>query len=270
MNRMLFGGLGLSVGAIVIATVIDGNSFAPLLGPSSFVLVFFGTIGAGIMAYRKEDLSRIPGVLRAALKGTPPDLDATVTTLGALSDTARRDGMLALETMLEDVEDPAIRTGVQLLIDGLDAEQVREILEIEAAALDERHQVGISLFKAWGGYAPTFGMIGTVVGLVNMLQNLTDPAQLGIGMALALLTTLYGVLMANLLFLPLASRLERLNDLELAAAEVALDGVLCLQGGMSPRLLVERLETYLPTAQRIGHKARMAGPDAAEPVAEAA
>lgn len=270
MNRIMIGGLGLSVSAIAVSTIIDGNSFAPLLGPSSFVLVFFGTLGAGVMAYRKEDLTRVPGVLRTALKGTPPDVDATVTTLASLADTARRDGMLALENKLEEVEDPAIRTGVQLLVDGLDAEQVREVLQIESAALDERHQVGISLFKALGGYAPTFGMIGTVVGLVNMLQNLTDPAQLGIGMALALLTTLYGVLIANLLFLPLAARLERLNDLELAAGDVALDGVLCLQGGMSPRMLVERLETYLPVPQRVGHKERMAGPEDAKPVAEAA
>lgn len=256
---MLVGGLLLALLSMVAATLIDGNSLGPLIGPSSFVLVVFGTIGAGLMAYRKRDVTRMPKVLAQAFTAKPPDVDEIVTQLAALADVARRQGMLALEGKLGELTDEALRDGAQLLVDGFDADQVRELIDIDIAAVDERHQSGISFFKTLGGYSPTFGMLGTVIGLINMLQNLTDPAQLGIGMALALLTTFYGVLFANLIWLPIANRLTRLNELELAARDVMLDGILAIQAGTSPRLLVERLETYLPPAQRVGHQARSAG-----------
>ena len=127
----------------------------------------------------------------------------------------------------------------------------------------------IGFWKSLGGYAPTLGMLGTVIGLINMLGNLSDPAQLGAGMSLALLTTLYGVLFSNLVFLPVANRLENLNKAELAARDMALDGIVALQSGVSSRMLVERLETYLPAERRLGHQARSGGV-AAAPSAEAA
>lgn len=258
MDPLFIGGLLLALLSMVLATVIDGNSFGPLIGPSGFVLVIFGTIGAGIMAYRSHELGRIPRALAQAFSAKPPDVDRLVTDLASLADVARRQGMLALEAQLPELSDDALREGAQLLVDGLDADQVRELVEIDIAALDERHRVGIDFFKTLGGYSPTFGMLGTVIGLINMLQNLSDPAQLGVGMALALLTTFYGVLFANLVWLPVANRLARLNEVELAAREVMLDGILAIQGGTSPRLLVERLETYLPREHRVGHQARAA------------
>lgn len=256
MDPLLIGGFVVSLLSMIIATLMDGNSFGPLIGPSSFVLVFFGSIGAALMAYRKSDLRAFPKAFVTAFRGAPPDVDATVTALAGLADTARRDGMLALEAKLEEVTDPALRRGMQLVVDGLDADEVRQMMEIDIAAVDERHQSSIGFFTALGGYAPTFGMLGTVIGLINMLGNLTDPDQLGVGMALALLTTLYGVLFANVFWLPLANRLTRLNEQELAARDIALDGILSIQAGMSPRLLVERLETYLPPHQRVGHGVR--------------
>jgi chemotaxis protein MotA len=269
MDPLFLGGLALSLIGIVLSTVMDGNSFGPLIGPSSFVLVFLGAMGAGAMAYRKDEVARVPKAFVAALKSQPPDIDSTVTKLAEMAEVARRDGMLALEERLTTVDDPFLKQGLQLLVDGMDASQVRTMLEIDIAAVDERHQLGISFFKSLGGYAPTFGMVGTVIGLINMLGNLSAPAQLGIGMSLALLTTLYGVALANLIFLPISSRLDRLNNQELAARDVTLDGVLALQAGTSPRLLVERLETYLPPSQRIGLKARIDG-GAPTPLSEAA
>lgn len=262
MAPLFIGGLVLSLFGIVVSTIVDGNSFGPLIGPSSALLVFFGAVGAGLMAYGTQDLSRIPKALTYAFKGSPPDPDNAVTELAGLADTARRDGMLALEGRLEEIDDDFLRRGLQLVVDGLDADQVREVLDIDLAAVDERHRLGIDFFRSLAGYAPTFGMIGTVIGLVNMLQNLTDPDQLGIGMALALLTTLYGVMLANMVFTPVATRLQRLNALELAARDVALDGILSIQAGTSPRLLVERLEIYLPPSARIGLNERTKKPDA--------
>jgi chemotaxis protein MotA len=261
MDPLFIGGLVLALLAVVAATLIDGNSFGALVGPSSLVLVIFGSLGATLMSTRISELAALPKAAILALTGGgPPDPDPTVTQLAGLAEVIRREGMLALEAKMAEVDDPFLQRGVQLLVDGQDAEQIAEVLQIDISALDERHQRNIGFFKTLGGYAPTVGMLGTVIGLVNMLGNLSDPAQLGIGMALALLTTLYGVTFANLVFLPFATRLEKLNEVELSARDMTLDGILCLQAGMSPRLLVERLETYLPPAKRVGHAARAGGP----------
>ena len=270
MDPLLLGGLVLSLLGIAVATLIDGNSFGPLIGPSSFILVLVGSIGAALMAYRKAEVGRVPKAMAKAFTGSPPDLDGTITQLAKLSEVARKEGMLALESRLEDVEDTFLRDGLQLLVDGMDADQVQARLEIDIAAVDERHRMPIGFFKALGGYSPTFGMMGTVIGLINMLGHLDSPEQLGSGMSLALLTTLYGVFFANLIFLPVATRLERLNEQELAARDVVLDGILTLQAGTSPRMLVERLETYLPPDRRVGYQERMDGTRQAPPLEEVA
>jgi chemotaxis protein MotA len=260
MDPLFLGGLLLSLLGIVIATLLDGNSFGPLIGPSSFVLVFFGALGAGLMAYRRTELSAMPRSALKAIKGESLDVQDTITQLARLAEVARRDGMLALEARMEETEDRFLRSGVQLLVDGVDEEVLRETLEIEIAAIDERHRHSIGFFKALAGYAPTFGMVGTVIGLINMLGNLSDPSQLGRGMALALLTTLYGVLLGNLGFNPMASRLERLNEIELSTLDVALDGILTIRRGASPRAVIERLESYLPPSERLGVGDRLHAP----------
>ena len=253
MDPLFLGGLGAAIGAIVLSTVMDGNSFGPLIGPSSVVLVVLGAFGAALMSFRKQELGRVFASATQALKGAPPDTKSTVQELAGMAEIARRDGLLALESKLEGIQDRFVRTGLQLVVDGADEDGIRSVLEIEMAALDERHQVGIGFWKTAGGFAPTFGMMGTVIGLINMLGNLSDPSQLGKGMSVALLTTLYGVFFSNLVFLPIAGRLERLNKQELSALDVALDGVLAIQNGISPRQLVERLEAYMPPETREGY-----------------
>lgn len=260
MDPIFFGGLFLTLLGIVVATLMDGNALSPLIGPSSFVLVFTASIGAGIMAYRKSELGGMPKSAMKAVKGEVPDVQVTITELAKLAEVARRDGMLALEQKLDTVEDRFLRLGLQLLIDGADEDVVRDTMEIELAATDERHKTAIGFYRGLGAYAPTFGMVGTVIGLINMLGNLTDPSQLGKGMAVALLTTLYGVLIGNLAFNPIAARLERLNEVEMAAMDVALDGILTIRGGASPRGLIERLESYLPPSARVGVGDRLAEP----------
>ncbi|MFA9430919.1 motility protein A [Egicoccus sp. AB-alg2] len=252
MDPLFLGGFVLALLGIIVATLIDGNSFGPLIGPSSAVLVLLGALGAGVMAYRKSEITAVPKSAIKAIKGQSLDVQDTITQLGLLAEVARRDGMLALEAKLDEIDDRFVRTGVQLLVDGVDEEVLKDTLEIEISALDERHNTAIGFFRSLAGYAPTFGMVGTVIGLINMLGNLTDPSQLGKGMALALLTTLYGVMFANLVFNPIAERLTRLNDVELAAMDVALDGILTIRRGASPRGVIERLESYLPPSQRLG------------------
>ncbi len=257
MDVTMLGGLLLSLVAIVVSTVLDGNSFGPLIGPSSFVLVFFGALGSALMTVQKDDLGRLPKGLAKALKGGRFESSATVTTMAQLADTARREGVLALESKLEGLEDEFLRKGAQLVLDGVDSERVQDTLEIQIEAMEERHKAVIGFFEAVAGFLPTFGMIGTVIGLINMLGNLSDPSQLGIGMSLALLTTLYGVMLANMVAAPVAGKLKRLSEEEAAAMRVVLDGVLAIQAGMSPQMLVERLESYLPPEEQIGYADRV-------------
>jgi chemotaxis protein MotA len=258
MDIALIGGLVLAFLSIIVSTLIDGNSFGPLIGPSSFVLVFFGAMGSGMTSIDKSDFGRVPASFLRAVKGAVFDSSGAVTTMAQLADVARREGMLALESRLEGIDDTFLRKGTQLILDGIDSERVEETLLIQMEAVANRHKQMISFFETVGGYLPTFGMIGTVIGLINMLGNLSDPSQLGKGMAVALLTTLYGVMFANLVFMPVAGKLKKLSEAEQASMQVVLDGVLSIQAGMSPQMLVERLECYLPAAEQTGYSERMA------------
>jgi chemotaxis protein MotA len=256
---LMIGGIGIVFAAIIVSTIMDGNSFGPLFGPSSIVMTLLGAIGAGITPYEISDLAQLPKTAIKAMTGKPVDSDDTVNVMMRMAEVARREGVLALEEKLKEIEDPFLKQGMQLVVDGMDADSARAILETTQEGVDGRHATQIGVWKAIGGYCPAFGMLGTLVGLINMLGNLSDPDQLGIGMSLALLTTLYGVFFANVFFVPIANRLESLNAAEMAAMTLVIDGVLAIQAGASPRMLVERLESYLNPSQRVGHQARAKG-----------
>jgi chemotaxis protein MotA len=258
MDIAMLAGLVIALLSIIVSTIMDGNSFGPLIGPSSFVLVFFGAVGCGMTVLDKADLGKVHKAAIKAFRGASFDLGPTVTAMAQMADVARREGVLALESRLETIEDPFFRKGAQLVLDGVDSERVEETLTIAMDAVEAREKVMIGFYEAVGGYMPTFGMIGTVVGLINMLGNLADPSQLGAGMAVALLTTLYGVIFANMLFLPIASKLKALLDAELASMRVVVDGLLSIQAGTSPQMLVERLESFLPSEQQVGYAERLA------------
>ncbi len=262
MDPMTIVGLIVGLLAIVLSTIMDGNSFGSLLGPSSLLLVLLGTLGISMAGFQLSDLKRAPGAMIKSVTGGVPDPGEVVDTLVEMAGLARRDGVLALEPKIADLDDPFLATGLQQVVDGVDASAVREVLDIELAALDERHQTMINFLKTLGGYAPTMGMIGTVIGLINMLADLSDPAQLGKGMSLALLTTLYGVIFANMVFLPMGAKLGRLHEAEMVTKEMALEGVLAVQAGASPRALVERLEGFLVPGDRQGADGRSGAPQA--------
>ncbi|MCP3977320.1 MAG: motility protein A [bacterium] len=249
-------GIVIALISIVVATVMDGNSFGALIGPSSLVLVVVGSVGVSLSGFQMPDIKRVPKGIILSMTGKEADPGDAVDQLMAFAEIARKEGVLALEAKLEGLEDTFMKAGLQQIVDGVDADAVRDTLEIEMASLDERHGPVIAFIKTMGGYAPTMGMIGTVVGLINMLGNLSDPAQLGLGMSVALLTTLYGVIFANLVFLPIAAKLQRLHDLEVVYRDIVMDGILAVQAGASPRMLVERLESYLQPTARVGHQER--------------
>lgn len=252
MDPMTLVGVVVGILAIVVSTVMDGNSFGALIGPSSLVLVSMGTLGITMAGYQLSDVKRVPKAMSSAIKARIASPTNLVETMVECSETARKEGVLALEPKLETIEDGFLRLGLQQVVDGLDADAVKDMLEIEVAGLEERHRSMIGFFKSAGGYAPTMGMVGTVIGLINMLGNLSDPAELGRGLSVALLTTLYGVLIANLVFMPIANKMQRLHDVEMGAMEMVVDGVLAIQAGAGPRMLAERLLAFLPPPEREG------------------
>ena len=256
MALTFIGGIILCLLSIVMSTLIDGNSFGPLIGPSSFLLVFGCAIGASIISYEMADITNLPKAIMAAMKTSVIDYSARINKYSELADLARRDGLLALDDHADALEDEFVKYGIQMLTDGVDETTLRSELSAWIDALNERHAVAPSILRKLATYAPAFGMVGTVIGLINMLGNLASPESLGSGMAVALLTTLYGALFANLLFQPIAERLEQTHELEMTQLMFDADAILAIQSGTTPRNLVSHLESMRPPAERIGFDER--------------
>jgi chemotaxis protein MotA len=163
-----------------------------------------------------------------------------------LADRARREGLLALEDAIKAVEDPFLRKGLELAVDGTDPEELREILEAEVGAKKKADAFGAKLLADMGGFAPTIGIIGTVLGLVHVLENLSNPGQLGHLIAGAFVATLWGVMTANVLWLPMSNRAKRLSELECAQMEMSVEGILAIQAGANPRVVAQKLRSLLP------------------------
>jgi chemotaxis protein MotA len=184
------------------------------------------------------------------MPGKPIEATESIETIVHFADRARRDGLLALEEEAKDIEDPFLKKGIQLAIDGTDPEIVRDVLETEIAALKERHKVGAKFFADMGAFAPTLGIIGTVLGLVHMLENLEDPSSMGPLIAAAFVATLWGVMTANLIYLPMSNKLKRASGEEVHHKELCVEGILAIQAGANPRTITEQLKSYLPPSQR--------------------
>jgi chemotaxis protein MotA len=220
------------------------------------VLVLGCALGASIIPFELSDVLGLPKAMIRSLRSSTTDLDERIALYMRLSDSARREGLLALDAIIDEVDDAYIQYGLRLVTDGIDEATLRAELEAYMGAIDERHTTPPALLRKLATYSPAFGMVGTVIGLVNMLGNLASPSELGKGMALALLTTLYGSLLANMVFQPFAERLEKLHATEMSVMGFDTDAICALQSGTSPRALVAHLESLLPPARRLGFDER--------------
>jgi len=216
-----------------------------LFKPTAAMIVFGGTIGATIVAFSLNEIATVPKLFKVILFQKPVDEISLIEQLVTLADKVRREGLLYLENELPNMEDSFMRKGIQLVVDGTEPELVRQIMETEMYSIQERHYTGASIFEAAGGYAPTMGIIGTVMGLVHVLSNLESPETLGPSIALAFIATLYGVGSANLLWLPIAAKLKNLSKKEAIQREMMLEGILSIQAGYNPILIRERLTAFL-------------------------
>ncbi|MBM7585006.1 chemotaxis protein MotA [Bacillus pakistanensis] len=241
--------IGVLVGLAFIAFSIISSGgiagFGSFINAPSVLIVVGGVLAAMLVSFSIGELKQFHKVSRQTFKQDQYNLQDVINTFVRLSERARREGLLSLEAEVEKVEDPFIRKGVLLAIDGIEQDIIIDILNAEILALEERHRKNRSLFEKAGDYAPAWGMIGTLIGLVLMLKNLNDPTSLGPNMAVALLTTLYGTLLANLVFNPMAAKLALKTEKEVFIKQIAIEGVIGVQSGQNPKILKEKLQVFL-------------------------
>jgi chemotaxis protein MotA len=246
MDPSLVMGVVLALVAIVGSVSIEGGNIAAIILPAPMLLVFGGTIGAAIAGGILRDAKSLPKEMIRAFKSKTPSPDLAVETLVRLAGKARREGLLALESEAAEIDDAFLRKGLQLAIDGTDAEEVAIILSTEVETKRSTDKAAAKLFSDMGGYAPTIGIIGTVLGLVKVLGHLGSPTELGAEIASAFVATLWGVMSANVFWLPLASRLKRVSQTECEQMELVIEGILAIQAGANPRLIEQKLQSLLP------------------------
>jgi chemotaxis protein MotA len=243
---------GVILGAALVGTaIVLGGSPAAYVDPASMLIVLGGASAATLASYPLARYMRIPQVCMKAIFAKKQDPVQLVEQLVELAEIARRDGILALEQSVERIDDPFLIRGIQMAVDGSDPEVIESIMETELENLMERHESGKGMLEAYAKYAPAFGMIGTLIGLVAMLQNMDDPSKIGAGMAAALITTLYGALMANILFSPLADKLGQRSHEEVLCKTIVIQGVMAIQAGDNPRNVQSKLMTFVPPALRV-------------------
>jgi chemotaxis protein MotA len=223
-----------------------GTPMSLFVDVPSLVMVCGGTVAVTMMSFRVADLKGLVSVILRTYLFKLPEPGAEIERIISYANLARKEGLLALEAKLQEVDDGFFAKGVQLVIDGFAADTVRDIMDLELTWQHQRHSMGKKMLDSMGSMAPAFGMIGTLVGLVKMLANLSDPSSIGAGMAVALLTTFYGAVLANAIFIPLSGKLEVRAKEELLLRELMIEGIVAIQSGEKPQLIKEKLKGFLP------------------------
>jgi chemotaxis protein MotA len=243
-------GVVIAVLAILVSMIMEGGKPGELLLIPPIIIVFGGTIGAAMAGGGLKDFTSGFARIKVALFNKTSPNDDAVRTLVGFAERARRDGLLALEETARTIEDPFLRKGIELAVDGTDPEELRDIMEADIQATRAEHQHGIKLFADMGGYAPTLGIIGTVIGLVHVLSSLDDPSELGHLIAGAFVATLWGVMSANVFWLPISKKLKRVAEIELRRKDMLLEGIMAIQAGSNPRVIEQKLMAFLPAKER--------------------
>lgn len=249
------GGLLIGVGCVLVGQALEGGTLRSVVQLTAAIIVFGGTLGATLVSFSRAEVALAVAALGAVFREAEDDTRSTTEALVRCARTARMHGLLALDAEAERMPDPLFQKALRLAVDGTESRQVREIVEVAIANEEDRDRVPSRVFEALGAYAPTFGILGAVLGLIHVMQNLADPAQLGAGIATAFVATVYGVGAANLVFLPIAAKLKHRADKRAMRGEMILDGVLAIQDGLSPRLVEEKLQAYQQRPQSQGRRA---------------
>lgn len=238
--------LGIASGmGLVLLAIAQGGGVGLFINVQAMMITVGGCIGATLINFPLPKVIGVTSVVRKAFFYKQVSPEKMIKTLVEFTGLARREGLLALEGRLSEMEDTFLQKGIQMAIDGTAMETIRDILNIDLDSLENRHKTGQAILTAMGNYAPAFGMIGTLIGLIQMLRQIDDPSAIGQGMATALITTFYGALLANLIFLPLAGKLKVRSEEEIMNKELIVEGIIGIQSGDNPRIVEERLKAFL-------------------------
>jgi chemotaxis protein MotA len=237
-------GLALAFTGVVSGRLLEGGHLGSLLQPAAFAVVVVGTCGAVLLQSGMPSFVRGLKMARWIFRPPPDDIDELALEIKTWSAVARRDGLLSLERYLELMSDSFIAKGLRMAIDGIDPNKIREILDVEIATYERRERQAVKIWEAAGGYAPTIGILGAVLGLIHVMENLSEPGKLGSGIAVAFVATLYGVGLANLVFLPIANKLKAIVHSQVARREMVADVFFSLASGDNARLIEERMSAY--------------------------
>ncbi|MBP9837913.1 MAG: motility protein A [Proteobacteria bacterium] len=243
-------GITSAIGLVTLAILLGGN-FLIFLDVKSFLIVVGGTIGATLVSFPMKDLERSMRILRTAFIADERSSYLRVAEIVNYAQRAKEQGMLSLENQIFSADDPFVKKSLQLLADGISAEEIQRTLEIEILRSQDRHKRGAQIFQNMGTVAPAMGLVGTLIGLVEMLHNLSDPSKIGPGMATAFLTTFYGSLLAYVIFLPLAAKLRTRSQEELTLKEMTAEGMISIANNVNPRIIEQRLLCFLAPEQRL-------------------
>ncbi len=243
-------GIAAAFGGLLLGALMEGSAVGAFFNVPALLIVLGGTFGATLASTSMDSMKRIPALYKKAFSSEKPDLGGRVELMVGLADRARRDGLLALESEIDQLDDDFTRKGLQLVVDGTEPDLVLQVMENEIDGTSGRHASGRQVFEKAGGFAPTMGIIGTVMGLVHVLENLDAPETLGPAISGAFIATLYGVASANVVFLPVASKLRGISDAELALRELTIEGVLAIQAGDNPRIVADKLAAFVPPEER--------------------
>jgi chemotaxis protein MotA len=243
-------GLVTGIGAVILSYLMEGGSLTAVLQPPAMILVIFGTIGASTITTSLDTLKNIPNLLKISLFGKMDEPLELISKIVSMAEKARREGILGLETDLKNATNPFFRKSIQLVIDGTEVTALRMILETEVAYISERHKTGQTFFQKLGGFSPTLGIIGTVLGLINTLGNSQDASKMAEHIAGAFIATLWGVSLANLLYLPISDKLKYRNEEEMKSLELIIEGVISIQSGENPRVIKTKLLSFITPSAR--------------------
>ncbi len=250
MDIATLGGLVIGVSAVIIAFVMEGGNLGMVVQAPAMLLVLVGTLGAATITTSFSTVARIPTFLRIALSGSKNDSMTMINEIVRMAERARREGILGLEQHLDSIRDPFFMNAIRLVVDGTEVTSLRDILETEMTYITERHKAGIMLFRKLGGFSPTLGIIGTVLGLIHALASSGDASKMASAIAIAFIATLWGIGMANLFYLPISDKLRHRHEEEMFKLQMITDGVVAIQSGDNPRMIRTKLLSFMNSSIR--------------------
>ena len=262
MEISTFGFLIFGYAALIGGFIWEGGNPSGLFSPSSLLIIFGGTFAAVAVSFPLNDIKKFGKIIGVAFKKEKTDMGALISYFKNIAFKTRKEGLLSIEELISgDDVDPFVKKGLQMVVDGVEPQSVKGTLELSVELLVERHEVGISIFEGAGGYSPTMGIIGTVLGLVNVLANMSDTSTLGEKISKAFIATLYGISTANLVWLPIAAILKRINANEITEKSLIIEAILGIQEGVNPNTLEERLKGFLDKKQLAAYENSLENPN---------